>query len=63
MIPQDKPLKSPCISLCTLDEDDVCVGCFRTVNEITQWLRMDDEQRYVVLEKCRERARRNNPFA
>lgn len=63
MSAEEKPVNSPCISLCTLDENDVCVGCFRAVNEITQWLRMDNQQRRVVLEKCRERARRNNPFA
>ena len=26
--------KSPCIGLCTLNKDKVCIGCFRTIEEI-----------------------------
>ena len=25
---------SPCIGTCTLDEDDVCVGCWRHIDDI-----------------------------
>lgn len=25
---------SPCVGLCTLDDDDVCIGCGRTLDEI-----------------------------
>ncbi len=42
---------SPCVSICALDENDVCVGCQRTGDEITQWPRMSDEERRAVLEK------------
>ncbi len=27
---------SPCIGVCTLDENDVCIGCGRTMNEIRE---------------------------
>lgn len=30
----DKKNESPCIGVCLLDENDVCVGCNRTVFEI-----------------------------
>jgi uncharacterized protein len=41
---------SPCVSVCALDEDDVCVGCYRTGMEISQWGRMSvDKQRLVVV--------------
>ena len=47
---------SPCISLCRLDEQKVCLGCFRHVEDIRQWRSVDDEQRRQI---CREaRARR-----
>ena len=59
----ETPVNSPCISVCALNEDNQCVGCFRTVEEITQWVRMDRARRLAVLEKCRQRAKRNNPFA
>ena len=59
----EKPLQSPCISVCSLDEKDVCIGCHRSVTEITAWARMDNDQRRAVLLRCRERSRANNPFA
>ncbi|KTC41077.1 Fe-S protein [Pseudomonas putida] len=56
MNPLPKPVKSPCISVCALDEDDVCTGCQRTAVEITQWGRMSDEQRRDVLRLAHQRA-------
>ncbi|NVL30544.1 DUF1289 domain-containing protein, partial [Pseudomonas syringae pv. actinidiae] len=35
----EKPVRSPCVSICALDEQDICTGCQRTVSEITQWSR------------------------
>ena len=28
---------SPCVRRCTLDPDDLCVGCGRTLDEILEW--------------------------
>ena len=46
---------SPCISVCQINEKtQQCLGCYRTVEEITQWWDMPpDEQRalLVVLEQ------------
>lgn len=37
---------SPCIGVCsTAVGDDVCLGCHRTFEEISQWLFMSDEER------------------
>ena len=27
-------IDAPCIGICTLNEDDICIGCGRTVQEI-----------------------------
>ena len=27
-------VKSPCIEVCSLNNEDVCIGCYRTANEI-----------------------------
>ncbi|MBA1203703.1 DUF1289 domain-containing protein [Pseudomonas capeferrum] len=56
MSENERPVASPCVSVCALDEDDICVGCQRTVAEITQWGRMDNSERRSVLELCHERA-------
>ena len=56
----EKPVRSPCISVCTLDEEDVCVGCYRTLDEITGWMAMDREQRLDCLKRCNERSQTRN---
>lgn len=42
---------SPCVSVCALDEDDVCVGCYRTGMEISQWGRLNVEQQRLVVQR------------
>ncbi len=53
----EKPLRSPCVQVCALDEQDICIGCQRTAGEITRWGRMDNAERRLVLQRCLERAR------
>lgn len=53
----EKPVRSPCVSICALDDADICTGCQRTVAEITGWSRMDNQERRAVLFACEERAR------
>lgn len=53
----EKLLPSPCVSICVLDENDLCVGCQRTGQEISSWGKMDNQQRRAVLVKTEQRAR------
>lgn len=46
---------SPCVSICALDENDVCVGCFRSGTEISQWGRLSNEQKRDVLKNVAKR--------
>lgn len=55
--PPEKPVRSPCVSICALDDDDICTGCQRNVSEITGWSRMNNDQRRAVLVLCHERAK------
>lgn len=48
-------VRSPCVSICSLDEQEVCIGCQRTIDEIMNWSGMSDEERRKVLEKVAER--------
>lgn len=52
----EKPVRSPCVSICALDDDDICTGCQRSGTEITQWGRMSNDERLAVLIRCHERA-------
>ncbi|MEZ5529664.1 MAG: DUF1289 domain-containing protein [Porticoccaceae bacterium] len=56
-------IPSPCVSICALDEHDVCIGCHRTAKEIRDWLLMDDDERLDVIARAAERGSKNNPFA
>jgi len=43
-------LPSPCINICRMDADNgLCLGCFRTIDEITVWSRTDDSHRADIL--------------
>ncbi|WP_439861196.1 DUF1289 domain-containing protein [Pseudomonas sp. MBLB4136] len=53
----DRPVASPCVQICALDDEDICIGCQRNVAEITRWSRMDDDERRQVLAFCHERAK------
>lgn len=37
------PVPSPCLSVCRMDaSSSLCAGCFRTLEEIAAWSRMDE---------------------
>ena len=55
----EKHIPSPCVSICALDMDDICVGCHRTGDEITRWGRMNNEEKEKTLELCREREQKS----
>ena len=50
----DEP-QSPCISVCVLDDKDICVGCFRSGAEITDWFMESAEGKREILQRARER--------
>ncbi|MEM1404132.1 MAG: DUF1289 domain-containing protein [Pseudomonadota bacterium] len=47
--------KSPCISVCSLNEDDVCIGCYRSADEITDWFMANAEQKRAIIARAAER--------
>jgi predicted Fe-S protein YdhL (DUF1289 family) len=42
---------SPCISVCSLDDDDRCVGCGRTLEQISRWALMSKDEQWAVVEQ------------
>jgi uncharacterized protein len=40
---------SPCIEICRLDARGLCVGCFRSIDEITEWSGASEERRREIL--------------
>jgi uncharacterized protein len=40
---------SPCIDICRLDSRGLCIGCRRTIDEITEWSRASEARRREIL--------------
>ncbi len=53
---------SPCINICKMDAPSgLCVGCFRTIDEITVWSRSDDACRLEILAAVARRRQEHEP--
>ena len=53
----DNPVPSPCISICRMDDSrGLCLGCFRTLDEIVQWGRAGDADKRAVWQLIAQRA-------
>jgi predicted Fe-S protein YdhL (DUF1289 family) len=48
-------VSSPCIRQCCLDDNDVCLGCFRSLEEITAWGDASDSRRRRILDRAAQR--------
>jgi len=55
----DTEPRSPCVSVCVLDDSDICTGCYRSANEITDWLMATPGQKRDILRRARERREAN----
>jgi predicted Fe-S protein YdhL (DUF1289 family) len=55
-LPADGPVPSPCISVCRMDAGTgLCTGCFRSLDEIAAWGRMDEDDRRALWRQLAER--------
>jgi uncharacterized protein len=52
-------VQSPCIKLCVVHpEERLCVGCYRTIEEISVWSQMSAQARQAVIDDLPNRAPR-----
>lgn len=52
-------IASPCVKLCVIHpEERICVGCFRTIDEIAVWSQLAREARAEIMEDLPSRAPR-----
>jgi uncharacterized protein len=52
-------INSPCVGVCRLDSNKICVGCFRSSEEITYWRIYTDEERVTIVDQLAERAKKS----
>ena len=47
--PMTGAVASPCVDICRLNAQQVCVGCRRTLDEIAEWSRASEARRREIL--------------
>ncbi|WP_033080235.1 DUF1289 domain-containing protein [Colwellia psychrerythraea] len=57
---QKKLINSPCVRNCCLDEDDICLGCFRHIDEIIAWRSFNNQEKQQVITLCHQRQDNSN---
>ena len=48
-------IESPCIKLCSIGQDNICIGCGRTREEIASWTHLSDEDKQRVKDLAQQR--------
>lgn len=52
-------VQSPCVEICVVHpEERICTGCYRTIDEITRWSKMTDDERAQIMAELPARAPR-----
>ena len=55
---QRDEIESPCVQICVLHpEARICLGCYRTADEIAEWSRMTPSTRREVMASLADRAK------
>ena len=54
----DNSVASPCVQICELDDDDICMGCLRSADEIRDWMIMSRQQKLVTMGNVAVRKKR-----
>ncbi|MDG2252855.1 MAG: DUF1289 domain-containing protein [Methylophilaceae bacterium] len=44
-----KEINSPCVGICQYNNEEFCIGCFRTAEEISQWTIIKDDERERIM--------------
>jgi len=48
-------INKPCIKRCSLNKEEICLGCFRTFNDMLRWNKASIEEKYEMLNMAEER--------
>jgi predicted Fe-S protein YdhL (DUF1289 family) len=57
-----RSIATPCVQVCIVDgPSGLCLGCYRTLQEIGTWSRLTDDERSVLMENLPGRRSRIDP--
>lgn len=48
-------IASPCVRNCCLNDSDICLGCGRSLHEITQWGASNNSEKRSIIVTAAER--------
>lgn len=48
-------IESPCVRQCCLNEENICLGCFRLLNEITHWSYIGEPEKQAIIRHAAQR--------
>ena len=51
-------VKSPCINTCSLNDDMICIGCYRHIDEIDSWDKLSDDKKIEIKEELIKRRKK-----
>ncbi|TMV06342.1 DUF1289 domain-containing protein [Ruegeria sediminis] len=52
MVWKRNEVESPCIQICVVHPTErICTGCYRTIDEISRWSKMDSSERGAIMEE------------
>ena len=46
---RSQPIASPCLNVCKI-KNNICIGCQRTLEQISNWSKMTDEERKKIMQ-------------
>jgi predicted Fe-S protein YdhL (DUF1289 family) len=57
-----RPIVTPCVKVCFMDDESgLCLGCFRTLQEVAAWARLGEAERAAVMAELPSRRGRISP--
>ena len=51
----EQSVNSPCINICELADNNICIGCYRSMEEIASWSYANNEQRLDIIAIAQQR--------
>jgi predicted Fe-S protein YdhL (DUF1289 family) len=55
----DGAVPSPCVDICRLDARGLCIGCRRTIQEISEWASASEARRREIISELARRPLRD----
>lgn len=45
---------TPCVGQCNLDDNAICIGCYRSSVEITDWVNKTEDEKIAIVIRCKK---------